>query len=572
MQKPEECIFSMLNIQYKTFEQFYCCIFIVSQVLSKIDYIFYMLKGEKMSEKNLAMYGLANTGTIYWNLSTPALYEEAMRNREGLISHLGPLVVRTGHNTGRLPKDKFVVKEPGSEKKIWWSAANQPFDREKFNALYYRVMAYLQGKQLYVQDCYAGASPKYRLSVRVINETAWHNMFARNMFIRISNRKELDNFQPEFTIFNLPHFSAIPELDGTNSEAFIILNFEKKMVLIGGTSYAGEIKKSIFTIMNYLLPQKEVLSMHCSANMGEKGDTAIFFGLSGTGKTTLSADPDRRLIGDDEHGWSDDGVFNFEGGCYAKVIRLSQDGEPDIYECTREFGTILENVAIDNDSRRVDLSDASLAENTRAAYPITHIKNIVADGMGGHPDNIIFLTADAFGVLPPVARLTPEMAKKYFLIGYTAKVAGAEIGISEPKATFSPCFGAPFMALEPQVYANLLADKIRRHNVNCWLVNTGWINGPYGTGKRISIHYTRAIIRNILNGTLKKADYRRDNIFGLDIPSTCPDVPMSVLNPAEGWSDTTRYNAEAGKLASSFEKVYLEFEKGKKEKKVPQYS
>ncbi len=481
-----------------------------------------------MSEKNLAMYGLANTGTIYWNLSTPALYEEVIRNREGFISHLGPLVVRTGHNTGRLPKDKFIVKEAGSEGRIWWGASNQPFDPAKFNALYYRMMAYLQGKQLYVQDCYAGASAKYRLAVRVINETAWHNMFVRNMFIRINNKKELEEFHPEFTVINLPHFNAIPELDGTNSESFIILNFEKKIVLIGGTSYAGEIKKAVFTVKNYILPQKEVLSMHCSANMGANGDTAIFFGLSGTGKTTLSADPDRRLIGDDEHGWSEEGIFNFEGGCYAKVIRLSPEGEPEIYECTRKFGTILENVAIDNETRRVDLDDGSLAENTRAAYPITHIKNIVPSGMGGHPDNIIFLTADAFGVLPPVARLTPEMAKKYFLIGYTAKVAGTEIGVTEPKATFSPCFGAPFMALEPQVYANLLADKIKKYNVNCWLVNTGWIKGPYGIGERISIQNTRAIVKNILGGTLKKSDFWRDSIFGFDVPSSCPGIPTEV--------------------------------------------
>jgi phosphoenolpyruvate carboxykinase (ATP) len=520
-----------------------------------------------MPEKNLSVYGITNTGLVSWNLSTPSLYEEVIRNREGFVSHLGPLVVRTGHHTGRMPKDKFIVKEQGSENKIWWSAANQPFEKAKFEALYHRMLAYLQGKQLYVQDCYSGASPEYRIPVRVINETAWHNMFIRNMFIRINDKNELANFKPEFTLLHAPHFHAVPELDGTNSEAFVIINFEKKMVLIGGSNYAGEMKKSIFTIMNYLLPQKEVLSMHCSANTGKNGDTAIFFGLSGTGKTTLSTDPDRKLIGDDEHGWSEDGIFNFEGGCYAKVIRLSQEGEPDIYECTRKFGTILENVQIDNETRKINLDDASLAENTRAAYPITHIPNIVPDGMGCHPDNIIFLTADAFGVLPPVARLTPELAKKYFLIGYTAKVAGTEIGVTEPKATYSPCFGAPFMALDPHVYANLLADKVKKHKANCWLVNTGWINGPYGTGQRISIQHTRAIISSILNGSLKKVDYWRDVIFGLDIPTDCPGVPQKILNPAEGWSDKTRYNAEAGKLASSFEKVYLEFEK--KQEKSP---
>jgi phosphoenolpyruvate carboxykinase (ATP) len=526
------------------------------------------MKEAKMSEKNLRDYGLINTGPVYWNLSTPALYEEAVRNREGYISHLGPLVVRTGHHTGRLPKDKFIVNEPNSQDKIWRGGGNQPLEKNRFEALYYRILAYLQGKQLYVQDCYAGALPAYRMPVRVINETAWHNLFIRNMFMRINDKKELASFKPEFTVLHVPHFHAVPELDGTNSDAFIIINFEKKIVLIGGTNYAGEMKKSIFTVMNYLLPQKRVLSMHCSANMGKDGDTAIFFGLSGTGKTTLSTDPDRRLIGDDEHGWSDEGVFNFEGGCYAKVIRLSQEGEPDIYECTRKFGTLLENVAIDSDSRRIDLNDSSLTENTRAAYPITHIKNIVPEGYGGHPSNIIFLTADAFGVLPPVAHLTPDMAKKYFLIGYTAKVAGTEIGVSEPKATYSSCFGAPFMVWDPQVYADLLAEKIKRHNVDCWLVNTGWINGPFGTGQRISIQHTRAIIKNILNGKLKNAELWRDNIFHLDIPSRCPGVPDSILNPSEGWSDKKQYETEAGKLAQSFEKVYLEFEKGKKDERI----
>ncbi|RKX25800.1 MAG: phosphoenolpyruvate carboxykinase (ATP), partial [Candidatus Zixiibacteriota bacterium] len=439
-----------------------------------------------MNRKILEPYGIRNTGVVFRNLSTPALYAESVRNREGFIAHLGPYVVRTGQHTGRSPRDRFIVKEPTTEKKIWWGKENRPFDRDKFDSLYYRALAYLQGKQLYIQDCYAGADRDYRMRVRVINETAWHNMFARNMFIRMKDSSELDGFEPEFTVIHVPNFHADPELDTTNSEAFVILNFEKRLVIIGGTAYAGEIKKAIFTVMNFFLPQKKVLSMHCSANMGEKGDTAVFFGLSGTGKTTLSTDPERKLIGDDEHGWSDAGIFNFEGGCYAKVIRLSREGEPDIYECTRKFGTILENVAIDIETRRIDLNDSSLAENTRAAYPITHIKNSVPEGTGGHPKNIILLTADAFGVLPPVARLTPEMTQKYFLIGYTAKVAGTEVGVTEPKATFSSCFGSPFMALEPSVYANLLGEKINKHNALCWLVNTGWINGPYGTGERIS--------------------------------------------------------------------------------------
>jgi len=521
-----------------------------------------------MNEKNLDIYGIRNTGNIYWNLPTPALYAESVRNREGFIAHLGPYVVRTGQHTGRSPKDRFIVKEATSENKIWWSTENRPFEKGKFDMLYYRILAYLQGKQLYIQDCFAGADPEYRMAVRVITETAWHNLFARNMFIRCHDSAELAAFQPDFTVIQIPNFHANPELDGTNSEAFIILNFEKKLVIIGGTAYAGEIKKAIFTVMNYFLPQKKVLTMHCSANTGEKGDTAIFFGLSGTGKTTLSTDPDRKLIGDDEHGWSKRGVFNFEGGCYAKVIRLSKEGEPDIYECTRKFGTILENVAIDIETRKIDLNDSGLAENTRAAYPITHIENSVPDGMGGHPANIILLTADAFGVLPPVAKLTPEMTQKYFLIGYTAKVAGTEVGITEPKAAFSSCFGAPFMALEPSVYADLLAENIKKHNVACWLVNTGWINGPYGIGERISIAYTRAIIRAILEGHLKDAPYWKDEVFGLDIPEKCPDVPDNVLRPASGWSDQNKYMTEARKLADLFEKVYLEFKKDDKTEKT----
>jgi len=514
-----------------------------------------------VQEKSLSMYGLVNTGVIYWNLPTPALYAESVRNREGFIAHLGPYVVRTGHHTGRSPKDKFIVKESGSESKIWWGKENRPFEKGQFDALYYRIMAYLQGKQLYVQDCYAGADPAYRLPIRVINETAWHNLFARNMFIREYDRDKLLGFDPQFCVVHIPNFHAIPELDGTNSEAFIILNFERKMVLIGGTSYAGEIKKAVFTVMNYFLPQKDVLTMHCSANVGKDGDTAIFFGLSGTGKTTLSTDPERKLIGDDEHGWSDDGVFNFEGGCYAKVIRLSQEGEPDIHKCTRKFGTVLENVAIDINTRRIDLDDAGLTENTRAAYPITHIDNSIPDGMGGNPRNIILLMADAFGVMPPVAKLTAEQTQQYFLIGYTAKVAGTERGVTEPQATFSSCFGAPFMALEPSVYANLLGKKIAAHGVNCWLVNTGWINGPYGVGERISIQHTRAIIRAILNGTLSRSTYRADEIFGLEIPQECPEVPSFVLDPSSGWDDKGAYETQAGKLAQMFENVYNEFKK-----------
>jgi len=530
------------------------------------------MKGGKMPEKNLSQYGITNTASISWNLSTPALYAEAIRNHEADIAHLGPLVVRTGHHTGRAPNDRFVVEEPTTSDKIWWGKENRPFSPDKFERLYLRVLAYLQGKKLYVQDCYSGADVKFRMPVRIINETAWHNMFVRNMFIRIQDSDILGDFEPKFTVIHAPHFHAYPELDGTNSDAFVVLNFQKKMVIIGGTSYAGEIKKSIFTAMNFYLPQKNVLTMHCSANMGRDGDTAIFFGLSGTGKTTVSTDSERKLIGDDEHGWSDEGVFNFEGGCYAMEITLSRQGAPDIYECTRKFGTILENVGFDSKTGRVDLDDNTLAENTRAAYPITHIENIVPDGRGGHAKNIIFLTADAFGVLPPVAKLTLEQAEKYFLIGYTAKLAGTEIGVTEPRAAFSACFGAPFMALNPSVYARLLIEKIRKHNVDCWLVNTGWINGPYGKGERISIKLTRAMVRAILDGTLAKAKFRTDKIFGLSIPERCAGVPPDLLDPANGWENEKIYQSEARKLADNFEKVYNGIIKNKKAENVPDFA
>ncbi|MDX1655964.1 MAG: phosphoenolpyruvate carboxykinase (ATP), partial [Candidatus Competibacteraceae bacterium] len=444
--------------------------------------------------------GIANVGNIYRNLSTPVLYEEAIRRHEGMLSHLGPLVVRTGQYTGRSAEDKFVVREPGSEVHIWWGKHNRPIEPEKFDGLYRRLEAYLQGRDIFVQDCYAGADPNYRLKIRVINEKAWHNLFARTMFLREFDPQALADFSPDFTVLQCPNFLAIPEVDGTRSEAFILLNFARKMIIIGGTQYAGEIKKSIFSVMNYLLPDRDVLPMHCSANIGKDGDTAIFFGLSGTGKTTLSADPQRALIGDDEHGWSDKGIFNFEGGCYAKVIRLDPKGEPEIYDTTRRFGTILENVGIDSKSRRLDLDDGSLTENTRAAYPITHLPNIVPDGIGGQPSNVVMLTADAFGVLPPIARLTPEQAMYHFLSGYTAKVAGTERGVTEPSATFSSLFGAPFMARHPTVYATLFGERLARHKVDCWLVNTGWTGGPYGTGSRIKLAYSRALIRAALAG------------------------------------------------------------------------
>lgn len=510
------------------------------------------------SQYGLENHGIRNVNTIYWNLSTPLLYEEAIRRREARLAHLGPLVVRTGQHTGRAPNDKFIVKEPSSADKVWWGKINKPIAPEQFEILKKRLLAYLQGKDLFVQDCFAGADPQYRLPIRVITETAWHSLFARDMFIR-ATPEELAAHQPQFTVINAPNFHADPEIDGTRSEVFIALNFAQKTVLIGGTQYAGEIKKSIFTVLNYLLPQQRVLSMHCSANIGSSGETAIFFGLSGTGKTTLSADPTRTLIGDDEHGWSDRGVFNFEGGCYAKVIRLSPTAEPEIYDTTRRFGTLLENVAFDSVTGRLGLDDDSLTENTRAAYPISHISNATRDGLGGHPTNIIMLTADAFGVLPPIAKLTPAQAMYHFLSGYTAKVAGTEKGVTEPTATFSTCFGAPFMALSPTVYANLLGEKIAQYQVTVWLVNTGWSGGPYGVGQRMKIAYTRAMVHAALNGALEDVATLSDPIFGIAVPTTCPDVPSEVLNPRNTWADQAAYDAQARKLAHMFVENFKTF-------------
>jgi phosphoenolpyruvate carboxykinase (ATP) len=412
-----------------------------------------------------------------------------------------------------------------------------------------------------VQDTYAGADPSYRLPIRVVTELAWHSLFARTMFIN-PDARSTERHTPEFTIINIPSFKADPARDGTRAETFILMDFTERLVLIGGTSYAGETKKSVFTILNYLLPQRGVMSMHCSANVGDAGDVAIFFGLSGTGKTTLSADPERRLIGDDEHGWSDDGVFNFEGGCYAKVIKLSPEAEPDIYRTTRMFGTVLENVVYDPATRALDLDDSTKTENTRAAYPLTSIPNIVPEGHAGHPQNIIMLTADAFGVLPPVARLTPEQAMYHFLSGYTAKVAGTERGVTEPEATFSTCFGAPFMVLHPGTYADLLGKKLTEHKANCWLVNTGWSGGPYGEGQRMKIKYTRAMIRAILNGSLAEVETRPDPVFGVGVPVSCPDVPPEVLTPRNTWKDTEAYDRKARELAERFNKNFKKYEEG----------
>jgi phosphoenolpyruvate carboxykinase (ATP) len=499
-----------------------------------------------------------NLKSVYWNLPTPALYEEAIKRSEGILSHLGPLVVRTGQFTGRSPNDKFIVDEPSSRDHIWWGKVNRPIEADRFDELHRRMASYLQGKDVFVQDLWSGADPKYRMPVRIITQYAWHSLFVKNLFIQPSD-EELGVMRPEFVVIDCPGFHAYPEVDHTHSDVFILVNFAKRMVLIGGTEYAGEIKKSVFTAMNYLLPFKEVMPMHCSANIGAQGDTALFFGLSGTGKTTLSADPQRTLIGDDEHGWSESGVFNFEGGCYAKVIRLNPETEPEIYQTTRRFGTVLENVGINVRTRRLDLDDDQLTENTRAAYPISHIPNATRSGQGGHPANIVFLTADAYGVLPPISRLSRAQAMYHFISGYTAKVAGTERGVKEPSPIFSACFGAPFMAQHPGVYAQLLGKKIAEHDVKVWLVNTGWTGGPYGIGSRMKLPYTRAMINAALNGDLDGVEYVTDPIFGVEVPVEVPDVPSELLIPRNTWADPAAYDEQARKLARMFVQNFEQF-------------
>ncbi len=492
------------------------------------------------------------------NLKTAQLYEEAIRNGEGELSDSGAMVVSTGQYTGRSPKDKFVVKEPSSDSKIWWGSVNQPLDEDKFNSIRERMFAYIKDKQLYVQDVFVGADPEYRLSARIITETAWASLFARNLFIR-PTEDELRTFEPNFTVLDVPSFKADPATDGTHTKTFIALNMAQRLVLVGDTEYAGEIKKSMFTVMNYMLPLRGVFSMHCSANIGANGDTALFFGLSGTGKTTLSADPKRTLIGDDEHGWSDSGVFNFEGGCYAKVIKLSQQAEPDIWNASHRFGTILENVVMDPETRQLDLESSALTENTRSAYPIHFISNASPTGKGGHPKNVMMLTADAFGIMPPIARLNPEQAMYYFLSGYTAKLAGTERGVTEPEPNFSTCFASPFIPLPPMTYARLLGEKIQEHGSDVWLVNTGWTGGPYGTGERMSIQYTRAMVSAALDGSLSTVETRPDPIFGFGVPISCPGVPDDVLWPRNTWADGAAYDEAARNLAQRFHDNFNKF-------------
>jgi phosphoenolpyruvate carboxykinase (ATP) len=505
----------------------------------------------------LEKHGVRNPGTVFWNLSPVELVEHAVRRGEGALVEGGPFNAVTAPHTGRSPNDRFVVRDAASEADVWWGKVNAPIAPEKYDLLREEVLDHLEGNDLYVRDMWAGADRGYRLAVRVITPSAWHNLFAYNMFRRPADA-ELEGMEPDFTVLHAPAFEADPERHGTRTGTFILINFTRREVLIGGTQYAGEIKKSIFGVLNYVLPAKGVLSMHCSANVGPEGDTALFFGLSGTGKTTLSADAERGLIGDDEHGWSDEGIFNFEGGCYAKVVKLSPEGEPEIYGTTRMFGTVLENCVLDQ-NRRVDFDDTSITENTRASYPLHYIPNYVPEGRGGHPRNIVFLTADAYGVLPPISRLTSEQAMFYFLSGYTAKVAGTERGVKEPQPTFSACFGAAFLARHPAVYADMLGKKLEEHSAQVWLVNTGWTGGPYGEGHRMKLAYTRAMVRAALAGQLDGVETERVPFFNLEIPRSVPDVPETVLNPRNTWADAGAFDAQARTLAKAFRENFEQF-------------
>jgi phosphoenolpyruvate carboxykinase (ATP) len=519
--------------------------------------------GPYVSSHGIEEQGFRNARTVYWNLPAAQLYEQAVRRDEALIAREGPLVASTGKHTGRSPNDKFTVKDATTEGEVWWGEVNRPFEPERFDRLLARVQEHVADRDLFVFDGYAGADPAYRLPVRVITEQAWHNLFAQNMFLHEPDGEKRKVFKPGFTVIDVGTFKADPTRDGTASPTFILLDLTRRMVLIGGTVYAGEIKKSVFSVMNYYLPRQGVLSMHCSANYGrDRDDCALFFGLSGTGKTTLSADPSRTLIGDDEHGWSPTGIFNVEGGCYAKVIRLSAAGEPEIYATTRRFGTVLENVVIDPATRLLDLDDDSQTENTRSSYPLTQVSNADLGGQAGHPKTVVFLTADAFGVLPPLSRLTPEQAMYHFLSGYTAKVAGTERGVTEPKATFSACFGAPFLPLHPGTYARMLGEKLERHGARVWLVNTGWTGGPYGVGSRIQLGHTRRMVSAILAGELDRVETVTDPFFGLAVPRHVPGVPDAVLDPRASWKSAADYDAKAAQLADMFADNFEKYESG----------
>lgn len=522
---------------------------------------------EAQAEARKADFGLENHGLtdlrkVYWNLPVEALCEEALFRREGQLTNGGALVVRSGKHTARAANDKVIVREPTTEDDIWWGEYNRPYDPEQFNSLYARLQGFLQGRDLFVRDCYAGADPDYRLPIRIVTEYAWHSLFSHNMFIQLDSLEAFRQHVPQFTVICSPSFRAFAPVDATNSETFIALDFQRRLCIIGASGYGGEIKKSIFTVLNYLLPKEGVMTMHCSANATREGEeVALFFGLSGTGKTTLSTDPSRSLIGDDEHGWSDRGIFNFEGGSYAKVIRISSSDEPLIYEATSRFGTILENVIYDPASRHIDLDDSQITENTRASYPLHYIGNVIEEKMGGHPANIILLTCDASGVLPPIAKLTTHQAMYQFISGYTAKVGGTEVGLGEePEITFSTCFGAPFMVHHPAKYAELLQQKIERHGVKTWLLNTGWVGGPYGVGKRISISHTRALLSAALEGSLEDVDYHEDPVFGFSVPTSCPGVPPEVLDPASSWGSEEEYMRKYRQLATRFVDNFGKFE------------
>lgn len=510
-----------------------------------------------MSRKALEEYGLVNLGKLHWNLPPSVLVEHALARQEGKLAANGALSATTGTHTGRSPKDKFIVSNEDLASRIWWGENNHPMAPETFEIVRRSLADYLQGRDVYILDAAAGADPRYRMPIQVITELAWHNLFAHQLFLR-AQESDLASEEPGFTILCVPHFHTNPRAHGTRSEAAIIIDFSERLVLIAGTEYAGEMKKSIFTVLNFILPAAGVLPMHCSANIGPEDDVALFFGLSGTGKTSLSADPDRRLIGDDEHGWGDNGVFNFEGGCYAKCINLSQKHEPQIWNAVR-FGSVYENVIVDEKTRQPDYADASLTENTRVAYPIDYIDNVVQSGIGGHPEAVIFLSADSFGVLPPISLLTTEQAMYYFLSGYTSKLAGTEAGVTTPQATFSPCFGAAFLPRRPGEYANLLRERIERHNVRCYLINTGWSGGPYGIGSRININYTRAMVRAAINGDIERADTYVEPVFGLRVPTTCPEVPSQILLPRQTWPDAEAYDQQAVKLAGLFKKNFEQF-------------
>jgi phosphoenolpyruvate carboxykinase (ATP) len=515
--------------------------------------------GRKAENASISTLGLGNVAAAYWNLEPAQLIEESILNGEGLLTNTGALAIDTGEFTGRSPKDRFIVEDDITRDAVWWGNINIKFDAEKFDHLYNRVTSYLSGKEVYVRDAYACSSEKYRLNLRVVSEFPYSNLFAYNMFLR-PTAEEIEKFEAEWNIICAPGFQADPEVDGTRQHNFAVMNFSKKILLIGGTGYTGEIKKGIFSALNFILPhQKNVLSMHCSANVGEEGDTAVFFGLSGTGKTTLSSDPNRRLIGDDEHGWDNESVFNFEGGCYAKCIDLSAEKEPQIYDAIK-FGALLENIGLKEDSSEVDYTDGSKTENTRVSYPIHHIDNIQEGSIGGAPKNIFFLTCDAYGVLPPISKLSSGQAMYHFISGYTAKVAGTEAGITEPQTAFSACFGAPFMPLHPTKYAEMLGEKMTANNVNVWLINTGWSGGAYGTGSRIKLSYTREMITSALKGQLENVAYTKHDIFGLAMPNECPNVPSEILNPKNTWTDKAAYDQKANKLAAAFVENFKKFE------------